>query len=429
MGHLHGVGSPTKVTRLVWMTGCSLLFVVAYGLCNWLASQRPNLPTWFFDWEMRIPFVPAMIVPYWSIDLFFLGSFWACSDRRELEVDGRRIVCAILVAGLFFVLMPLRIAFPRPPVEGAFGAMFGLLRAFDQPHNLFPSLHVALWLILRAVYVRHTHGALQWAVKLWFVLIGASTLLTWQHQVVDVIGGFGLAAVCFHLFRESTRNLRVTPNYRVGAYYAAACLASLAAGGWMLWPATSLGLVAAGYFGIGPAVFRKENGGLPLSAKILLGPVLLGQWLSLQYYRHLCHAWDEIVPGVLMGRVLTENEAAGAPAKAVLDLTAEFAEARPFLGLSYRNVPILDLTGPTDEQLEEAVSFLTEQAGKGGVYVHCKIGYSRSAAVVGSYLLASGRVASVEEALTLLRAARPGIVVRPEAEAAIRVFNSRRHAT
>ncbi len=422
MGNLHSVGRPTPVTRLGWMAGCSLLFLVVYGGCNWITAQRADVGTWYFAWELRIPFVPAMIVPYWSIDLFFLGSFFVCRDQRELDVLGRRIAFAILAAGACFLLLPLKIAFPRPEVAGVFGAMFTLLRTFDQPYNLFPSLHITLWLILRAVYVRHTHGWLRWAVKLWFVLVGISTLLTWQHQVVDLLGGFGLAAICFYLLRESPWRLPVVPNHRVGAYYTAGGVAALALGGLMLWPALALGLVALAYFGLGPGMYRKENGRLPLSAKLVLGPVLVGQQLSLLYYRRRCRPWDEITPGVLIGRQLSDREAATLEATAVLDLTAEFSEANRLLARAYCNIPILDLTAPTPEQLGEAVGFIMEHATRGVVYVHCKIGYSRSAAVVGAYLVANGKAATAEEALTMLRARRPSIVVRPEALAALRAF-------
>lgn len=171
-----------------------------------------------------------------------------------------------------------------------------------------------------------------------------------------------------------------------------------------------------------PAV-SSSVGKLPLAARILLWPVLLGQRLSLQYYRRQCRPWDEAAPGVWIGRRLDDDEAAGAlrdGVTAVLDLTCEFSEATPLLGVKYRNIPVLDLTSPTIEQLREAIQFITRQVTAGGtVYLHCKIGYSRSAAVVGAYLLTAGLAASAEEAVARLRSVRPSIVVRPEARAAL----------
>ncbi len=64
----------------------------------------------------------------------------------------------------------------------------------------------------------------------------------------------------------------------------------------------------------------------------MLAPVLLGQQLSLLYYRRQCRPWDEAAPGVLIGRQLTDAEAAEAirtGVTAVLDLTGEFSEAAP----------------------------------------------------------------------------------------------------
>lgn len=51
--------------------------------------------------------------------------------------------------------------------------------------------------------------------------------------------------------------------------------------------------------------------------------------------------------------------------------------------------------------------------------MHCKAGYSRTAAVAGRYLLASGQADSASEVMSILRDRRPGIVIRPEARAAI----------
>jgi Dual specificity phosphatase, catalytic domain/PAP2 superfamily len=407
----------------------SLLFLVVYPTCNWITSHRADVGTWYFEWERHIPFVPIFIVPYMSIDMFFVAAPFLCANDRELQTFAKRIGFAIVAAGICFLVLPLRFAFGRPEVSGWLGMIFNTFRSFDRPYNLFPSLHITLRTILADTYARHTRGAVRVASDVWFSLIGVSTVLTYQHHVVDVAGGFVLATICFYLFRETPTRLPVVCNKHVGVYYAVGCVAcaTLAPalwpwGGVLLWPALSLGIMTAAYLGVGPGVFRKERGRLALSTKIVLGPVLFGQRLSLQYYRRQCRAWDEVVPRVLIGRQLGDREAAGADATAVLDLTSEFSEARPFLAVAYRNIPILDLTAPTPEQLRDAVAFIGEHAATGKVYVHCKIGYSRSAAVVGAYLLAIGRAKTTEEAVGLLRAARPSIAVRPEAMAALQEF-------
>ena len=196
-------------------------------------------------------------------------------------------------------------------------------------------------------------------------------------------------------------------------------------GAFALWPAASLGITAAAYFGLGSTIFRKHNGRLPWSTRVVFAPILIGHYLSLLYYRRHCRAWDEVVPGVLIGRALGNAEGGAAVEQgvtAVLDLTAEFAETAAFRNLVYRNLPILDLTAPTLEQLDDAIDFIAKESARGIVYVHCKIGYSRSAAVIGAYLLASGSAESLDDAVSQLRRARPTIVIRPEAMEALRAY-------
>jgi protein-tyrosine phosphatase len=123
--------------------------------------------------------------------------------------------------------------------------------------------------------------------------------------------------------------------------------------------------------------------------------------------------------------VLSGKEAAAAVGQgvsAVLDLTAEFSEPAPFRALTYRNIPILDLTAPTVDQLEDMAAFIEEESRKGVVYVHCKIGYSRTAAAAAAYLLRTGTIRTVSEAIEFLRRARPTIVVRSEIVAALNDF-------
>jgi protein-tyrosine phosphatase len=434
-------GRPWKLA-FFWMAACSLLFVVVYGGCNWITSRRSDVGSWFFDWERHIPFVPLTIIPYWSIDFVFVGSFFICRDRSEIHVLARRIALAILVAGTCFLLFPLRIGFPRPQVNGVLGTMFNALRGFDQPYNLAPSLHIALRTILWPVYVPRTKGLANLGMRVWFLMIGVSSLLTYQHQAIDVATGWVLAVLCLYLVPDAMAPIPPKPelkNLRVGSYYFLGFIATLvlAIGLWpwgslLLWPAAALALVAAAYFEFGARVFRKSGGRLPFSTRLLLLPYLVGQHLSLLHYRRRCRARDQVVPGVWIGCKLHNRESAEARRQgvtAVLDLGAEFSEASPFLDATYLNLPILDLTAPTTNQLHEAVAFIQEQAAKGTVYVHCKLGYSRTAAVVGAYLMASGRANTAEEVVDMLRKARPTMVVRPEAWQALRGFSGARHSS
>jgi len=413
----------------------SLLFLVVYGSCNWMASQRTDVGVWYFTWERHIPFVSWMIVPYLSIDAFFVIAPFLCRGRHELDVYARRMTAAILVAGTCFLVIPLRFAFERPAVDGWDGALLQAFTSFDRPFNLFPSLHVTLAVILADAFWRHSKGTVRLVLSLWFVLVVVSTVFVYQHHLVDVAGGLGLAALVFYAVRPLSERRSSIRHVRIGSYYLAGAIGvgMLAAVAWpwgaaLLWPSISLAIVGSAYGGIGPAVFYKAKGRIAWSAWVLLWPCLLGHWLAHAYYRRLCRAYDEVGPGVWIGRRLGAREAAiaaGRGVTAVLDLAAELDEARAFTRLRYKSLPILDLTAPTLEQLDEGVRFIRAESRRGIVYMHCKIGYSRTAALVAAYLLASRRAGTTDEALAILRRARPSIVVRPEAELAIRRFEAR----
>lgn len=426
---------PRFTKAIAVSAGLSLLFLVVYGGCNWITSQRSGVGALNFRWEHFIPFVPLMILPYMSIDLFFISAPFLCRDNRELSIFARRVAAAIVISGICFLLFPFRFAFARPHTGGWLGALFDWFRGMDGPYNQLPSLHITLCLLLADIYVRRSRGIVRAALIVWFILIGVSPLLTYQHHLLDLVGGFALAGYCFYFIRESKIRLPIIKNFRVGSYYALGALIVLGLvvafwpwGGLLLWPTMSLAIVAAGYFGAGPSIFHKSDGRLPISSWWALGPCLLGQQGSLLYYRQQCRCWDQVTPEVWIGGVLKDRQAAAAISAgvtAVLDLTAEFSEVKAFRGLRYQNIPILDLTAPTAQQLEQIAGFIEEQSNNGIVYVHCKIGYSRSAAAVTAYLLATGKADSIDEALSRVRRARPSIVVRPEAIAALHEFSAR----
>lgn len=417
---------------LIVSAGLSVLFLIVYGYCNWITAHRANVGTSYFEWERKIPFVPFFILPYMSIDLFFVVAPFLCRTDRELSVLAKRIAAAIVIAGICFLLFPLRFAFARPQVDGWLGALFDWFRAMDAPYNLLPSLHAAFTFVLCDIYFRHTRGIIRVAIVTWFVLIAFSPVLTYQHHLIDIIGGFFLAGYCFYFFRDRTPVPPVVANLRIGSYYVIGATVFFVVGAtlwpWgvlLFWPAIALGIVAIAYFGLGPTVFHKTEGKLPWSTRFVLAPCLLGQYLSLLYYRSQCRSWDKVTPKIWIGGKLGRHAAKKALSTgvgSVLDLSAEFSEPKPFRETTYRNIPVLDLTAPTQMQLVETSKFIGNQAQHGAVYVHCKIGYSRSAAAIAAYLLMSDQVKSAKEAFAMIRRVRPSIVIRPEVFSALSEF-------
>lgn len=422
----------------LWTSLLGTLFFLVYGGSNWITSLRSDVGTLYFSWERTIPFVPILIIPYMSIDLFFAASPFLCTNGGELHMLAKRAIFAMLISAVCFLVFPLQFAFDRPSVSCSLGKIFTVLTLFDRPYNLLPSLHISLLAIIWVVYRSHTRGVLRAVFAWWFSLIALSTVLTYQHHVLDVIAGFIVAVLDFHLFPEQrdgtshnegaaiTRprpsSAKLHPRLlRVGARYTLLTLAFLYAARmarpWtllFLWPAITFAIMAAVYFGAGAIVFRKSDGRLPKTTWLLLAPYLWGARLSLAYYRRSRPAYAEISPGILIGRKMSEAESNALTrlgVRAVLDLTAEYSESLPFLRLPYWNVPILDLTVPTQEQLDEAIAFIRQHSSRGPVYIHCALGLSRCACIAAAYLLAEGLAQTVPEAIERIRCARPEIVL------------------
>ncbi len=189
--------------RLPWALASAIftsaLFMILYPLTAAYSTHHQQ-PTFIkFPWEEPIPLVPFFVLPYWSLDLFFFAAPFLCKNRQEIFRLALRLSTAIILACAVFLWFPMRLAWPRQPVDGLFGPIFAWLHAFDGICNMFPSLHIALAFLLRWTYHRHLKGPALWAFHIWFALISVSTLLTHQHQVIDLLGGLLLAVTCFYI--------------------------------------------------------------------------------------------------------------------------------------------------------------------------------------------------------------------------------------
>lgn len=448
MGHLHGVPRRAELSRALteaaalalpvreaglWRRACAWLcllgpfFFASYGGANWLAAQRADVGSVVFGWEYSIPFVPWTIVPYWSIDAFYAISVFVCTSRAELDTHARRLLTAQIGAVVCFILFPLRFTFARPEAGGVDGFLFAALTSFDKPFNQAPSLHIALLAILWVLFARHVPRFVLWPMRLWFAVLAASVLTTYQHHFIDVPTGALLGFLCLWLWPEGAASplatARLTYDRRrrsLAARYAggAIVLTALAfvlggAGLWLLWPAVSLTLVAANYAALGADGFQKgADGRISLAAFVLLGPYLLGAWTNSRLWTRRDPAPVAIRDGVCVGRDPWPRQAEGFAA--AIDLCAELPGCR-----GARAIPMLDLVAPPPERLAEAAAAIERARGDGRVLVYCALGYGRSAAAVAAWLIATGRAATVEASLAEIRRARPRIVITRDTRAAI----------
>jgi protein-tyrosine phosphatase len=414
------------IRAMLWLALLTPFFFLSYGFANWVTSLRANVPAFAFGWESSIPFLAWTIVPYWSTDLLYAASIFICRTRRELDTHASRLLAAQVVSVSAFLLFPLRFSFERPATHGLFGLMFDALGSFDKPFNQAPSLHLSLTTILWARFSAHLTGVPLWLVRGWLALAALATLTTYQHHFIDLPTGVLVGLICIGLF-PNPPDMRRT----LAAAYLLACLflGTLAAaklgplGVILFWPAAAIFIVATAYGTGRPDLLGKSGRGMHPVMAALLAPFIVVAWLNSRWWTRRQPPAQEIARGVWIGRSPNRSQIASHRIVSIVDLTAELAFFSS--GIPYRSVPMLDLIVPSVEQLDAAVVAIDAFETARPTLVCCALGYSRSAAAMAAWLVASGNAASVNAAIEMIRERRPRIVLGRAHEARLKEWACR----
>src|SRR5271166_2671102 len=115
-------------------------WVLVYHGANWLTTLSTRRVRVHLDGEEMMPFVPAFILAYLSMDVLFVPAPFILRSRRELDALALSVAVMTAVAGIGFLLFPAELAYP-PDSPGTWAPLFAFAREVALPYNLVPSLH------------------------------------------------------------------------------------------------------------------------------------------------------------------------------------------------------------------------------------------------------------------------------------------------
>ncbi|MES9905115.1 MAG: dual specificity protein phosphatase family protein [Sedimenticola sp.] len=430
MSHSHSFNAspsapPLFKERALWIVLLGLFFFLIYGSANEISAVTAPHPSFYWQWERNIPFIPELILPYMSSDLVFVIALLVAPTRLDIQKLGMRLGLAIIISALFFLIMPLQFSFERPAVSGWPFGLFELL-SLDKPYNQFPSLHISLgflaWLEIR-LRLKGIAGRL---VSLWFISIAASTLLIYQHHVIDLIGAIVVTFLLFHLIPPTGRGSIplnfITPRHLHMALRYLVIATAVVIGAFNTEPAIVLilGWIAVSLIGVSISYttgfngfMNKKRGHYPLTTWILFWPFIIGSRLNWYFWKSRIPLMAEIQPGIWIGASPAVNhwrQLKESGINTVIDLAPELSSTVPD-EMRYHHLPLLDIAIPAPELLHEVARKIHQQQASGGIYIHCALGMSRSVLGVSAWMMMQG--ASREEALDRVDQVRPERVARP----------------
>jgi membrane-associated phospholipid phosphatase len=200
---------------LVLALPVTLWWVFVYHGANWLTGRREYRVRVHLNAELDMPFVPAFILAYLSLELVFVLAPFVLRSTRELQALALSLFVLITVAGVTFLLFPSELAYaPRDP--GVWSGLFSLARKLAlRDYNLVPSLHVAMSCVCLAAYATRAGPIGKTVLGSWAAFIALSTVLTHQHHLFDVAAGLALAAIgkrfIYDYWRARVPDMRTRP--------------------------------------------------------------------------------------------------------------------------------------------------------------------------------------------------------------------------
>lgn len=201
-----------KITKVIPAYGLFPLIFSFLFNCLVYSGSKVVAGSWYHhniesSLDLKLPFVPEFLVIYFGCYLFWALNYIliARQDRKSVYQFFTADFLSRCVCLVFFLAFPTTNTRPFITGRGFWNRAVLWLYSIDSADNLFPSIHCLVsWFCYLGIRKRKE-------IPLWYQRISmiiaffvfASTLLTKQHVIIDVIAGAALAQICFMIGQKT----------------------------------------------------------------------------------------------------------------------------------------------------------------------------------------------------------------------------------
>jgi membrane-associated phospholipid phosphatase len=181
--------------RLFWLVIILALLVIYFPINRMVTGGWAlSLPI-----DKYIPLYPPALIPYLMGSFLFVAfpiraSLY--SKKYEFEAYIISFLTATVISYVIYLTLPTFIIRPEVHSQDYFSKAIMLLYQNDYPHNAAPSGHT-FYTVISFLYIKRWNPKVQGISLTVALLIIASTLLTKQHYVLDVISGLILGCIAY----------------------------------------------------------------------------------------------------------------------------------------------------------------------------------------------------------------------------------------
>ena len=167
--------------------------------------------------DEAIPLMPWTVWLYHTLIPGIIGTMFLLVKARSvfMNVFWASILATVVIHICYLVFPSF---YPRPELIGS-GLTHALVEfsySIDNSSNTFPSGHVTFaWLMFWGAFYSEAVKSVMGLRRLYFLWafgVSLSTLTMKMHYIIDVIGGFALAAFCFFIVKEVSERLSYYKN-------------------------------------------------------------------------------------------------------------------------------------------------------------------------------------------------------------------------